>query len=85
MVLVKACNKRELKKRIKRWKKLGFDFYEIEKTFASINEMEINIKSIENNLKVAIGIADENSKKFKEKKEHMDKLYEYLTTQERIK
>lgn len=85
MVLVKACSKRELRKRIKRWKKLGFDFYEIEKTFNSINEMEINLKSIESNLKVAIGIADENNKKFKEKKEHMDRLYEYLTTQERVK
>jgi hypothetical protein len=78
MVLVKAGSKRELRKRIKRWKKLGFDFYEIEKTFLSINEME-------KNLKVAIGIADDNAKKFKEKKEHMDKLYEYLTTQERVK
>lgn len=78
MVLSIKCDAKEEKKRVKRWAKLGFDYYQIKEAFESLHELE-------NNLNKAIGICDENTQKLKEKKEQVNNLYKFLATHETVK
>ena len=76
MVLI--CSEKQLKKRIKKWEKLGIDYLEFTKTLKSISELEVQLKR-------AVNVCNEQTEAIKKKKEEVRKAYQYLASQERVK
>lgn len=66
------------KKLVKRWKKLGFDYFEIKELFSSIKETEKVLKN-------AIGVCKGQTEKLKEEDEKRKKVYNFLTSSETVK
>ena len=76
MVLI--CSQRKLKRRVKKWKRLGIDYFEFVEKLKSISELE-------GQLKRAVNVCNEQTEAIKKKKEEVRKAYQYLASQERVK
>lgn len=78
MVLIIRCTEKELKKRVRKWRKLGINYFELVKVLESISNLE-------KQLSYAIKTCNEETETIKKKKEDLKKTYEFLSTQERVK
>lgn len=78
MVLIIRCTEKQLKRRVRKWRKLGINYFELVKVLESISNLEKQLSR-------AIKTCNEETEAIKKKKEDLKKTYEFLSTQERVK
>jgi hypothetical protein len=78
VLIIEHKNTRELKRRVRKWKKLGVNYYELVENLKSISILEKQLAG-------AVRICNEQTEAVKKKKEEVRKTYQYLASQERVK